>query len=138
MFVVIEYLTLDGRFTKIFGHHFMLVNYFKHRVRISFPFYLRQLLDYMILSIQNDPEGDHAFHEGLMVLIMNLLKDEKVDMSCISKKTMDVILRGVIRMRVMKKKVRTKMRRRLTRRGKITHLGAYLLRKVKERRWIMS
>lgn len=74
MFLVIEYLTLDSHFTKIYGHHFMLVNHFRHRVRIYFPFYLRQSLGNSILVFQNDPEGDHAYHEGLMVLIMNLLK----------------------------------------------------------------
>ena len=41
IFFVTEYLTLDGCFTKIFGHHFMLVNHFRYRVRISFLFYLR-------------------------------------------------------------------------------------------------
>lgn len=78
IFVVIEYLTLYGCFTKIFGHHFMLVNHFRHRVRISLPFYLRQLLDNTILAIQNDLDGDHAFHKGLMVLVMNLLKAKKI------------------------------------------------------------
>ena len=79
MFVVIEYLTLDGCFTKIYGHHFMLVNHFRHRVRLNIPFYLRQSLGNTILAIQNDPKGDHSCHEELAVLVMNLLKSKKVD-----------------------------------------------------------
>ena len=41
VFVIIEYLTLDGCFTKIYGHHFMLFNHFRHGIRINLPFYLR-------------------------------------------------------------------------------------------------
>ena len=79
MFVIIEYLNLDGCFTKIYGHHFMFVNHFRHRVRINFPFYLRKSLGNSILAFKNDFEGDHACHEGLIFLIMNLLKSKKVD-----------------------------------------------------------
>lgn len=89
MFVFIEYLTLDGCFTKIYGHHVMLINHFRHRVRINFPFYLRQSLDTTILALQNDPEGDHACHEGLMVLVMNFLKSKKVDRPHFKKKTLE-------------------------------------------------
>ena len=28
LFVIMEYLTLDGRFTKVYGYHFMLANHF--------------------------------------------------------------------------------------------------------------
>lgn len=94
MFVVIEYLTLDDRFTKIFGYHFMLVNYFRHRVRLNLPFYLRQSLGTTILAIQNDPEGGHACHEGLMVLVMNLLKSKKLDRPRFNKKTMECETKG--------------------------------------------
>ena len=72
--IVIEYLTLYGLFTKIFGYHFMTINHFRHKVRLNLPFYLRQSLGTIILAIQNDLEGDHACHEGLMVLVKNLLE----------------------------------------------------------------
>ena len=41
LFVIIEYLTLDGHFTKLYGYHFMLVNHFRHSIRLNFLFYLR-------------------------------------------------------------------------------------------------
>ena len=44
LFVIIEYLTLDGIFTKLYSYHFMLANHFRHGIRINFPFYLRQSL----------------------------------------------------------------------------------------------
>ena len=77
LFSIMEYLTLDGMFTKLYGYHFMLANHFRHDVRINFPFYLRQSLSFSIHAIQNDPNGEHVCHEGLMVLIMNVLKSKK-------------------------------------------------------------
>lgn len=94
MFVVIEYLTLDEYFTKIFGHNFMLVNHFRHRVRLNLPFQLQQSLGNTILAIQNNPEGDHACHEGLMALFMNLLKSKKVDRPHFSKKNLECDIEG--------------------------------------------
>ena len=41
MFVIMEYLTLDGRFTKFYGYHFMLANHFRRNVKINFPYYLK-------------------------------------------------------------------------------------------------
>ena len=46
------------------------------------------------MAIQNDLESDHAFHEGLMVLVMNLLKSKKVDRPCYSKKTLECETKG--------------------------------------------
>lgn len=89
LFVLIKYTTLDGHFSKIYGHHFMLVNHFMHGVRINFPFYLMQSLDGSILSLQNDPNGDHACHEGLMDLIMNVLKMKKVERPRMNRKTLE-------------------------------------------------
>ena len=38
--VIIEYISLDSRFDKIITHHFIMLNHFKHGIKISFPFYL--------------------------------------------------------------------------------------------------
>ena len=94
LFSLIEYVTLDGCFTKICGHHFMLVNHFRHGLRIDFPFYLCQSLGSTNLTLSNDLEGDHAFHEGLMVLIINLLKAKKVDKPRVSIKDLDYDTEG--------------------------------------------
>ena len=64
----------------------MLVNHFRHGVRINFPFYLIQSLDGTIMSLENDPNGDHACHEGLMVLIMKVLKLKKVERHRVKRK----------------------------------------------------
>lgn len=78
MFVIMEYLTLDGRFTKFYGYHFMMANHFRRNVKINFPYYLKQSLTISIQALQKDPNGEHVFHEGLMVLIMNTLKAKRI------------------------------------------------------------
>ena len=35
---VIEYITLDPRFDRARTHHFVILNHFRHNVRISFPY----------------------------------------------------------------------------------------------------
>ena len=38
--VIIEYISLDSRFDRIRTHHFVLLNHFRHGVKIYVPFYL--------------------------------------------------------------------------------------------------
>ena len=76
------------------GHYFMLVNHFRHGIRINLPFYLRQSLGNSILAFQNDLNGDHIFYEGLMVLIMNLPKSKKVGRTRSSQKMIDYEMKG--------------------------------------------
>ena len=73
-----EYLTLDERFTKCCGYHFMLANHFRHNVKINFPYYLKQSLSILVQALQRDPKGEHLCHEGLMVLILNVLKAKSI------------------------------------------------------------
>jgi hypothetical protein len=46
--VIMEYITLDGHFTRVFNHHFVLLNKFGHNNIVSIPQYL---LSY-IFSVQ--------------------------------------------------------------------------------------
>lgn len=43
--VLMEYLTVDGRFTKIYNYHFAILNHFHHGAKISLPFYLASSLN---------------------------------------------------------------------------------------------
>lgn len=38
--VIMEYFTLDGRLTRVYGHHFVLLNHFLYGIKVSLPFYL--------------------------------------------------------------------------------------------------
>lgn len=67
--VLMQYLSLDGCFTRMYGHHFVLLNDFRHKSKISFPFYLWSLLDSSI----KDHRKNHKsliLDEGLMLLIL--------------------------------------------------------------------
>lgn len=48
LIIIMEYITLDGRFTRVYGYHFSLLNHFHHRVRDSFPHYLFYSLNHSI------------------------------------------------------------------------------------------
>lgn len=50
--VLMEYLTIDGRFSKVYNYHFVILNHFRHGSKISLPFYLASSL--------NDSLADHA------------------------------------------------------------------------------
>ena len=78
LFVIMEYITLDGRFMKCYGYHFMLANHFRPSVKINFPYYLKQSLSIFVQGIHKDPNGEHVCHESLMVLIMNVLKSKRI------------------------------------------------------------
>ena len=73
-----EYLTLDGRYTKLYGYHFVLANHFRHDIRVNFPSYLLHSLTISTQAIQYELTREHVYHEGLMVLIMNVLKSKKI------------------------------------------------------------
>lgn len=51
LFASIEYITLDGRFTRAYGHHFVLLNHFHHGERVSLPYYLACSMDHTIKEI---------------------------------------------------------------------------------------
>lgn len=67
--VIMWYVNLEDRFTKILGHHFTLLNHFRHGLLISFPFFL---LSSMEVSIYVHLKNRRALvlHEGLIILIM--------------------------------------------------------------------
>ena len=37
---IIELITLNTRFNRVRTHHFILLDHFRHGIKISFPFYL--------------------------------------------------------------------------------------------------
>lgn len=38
--VIMEYITVDEHFTRVYGYHFALLNHFHYKVRVLFPYYL--------------------------------------------------------------------------------------------------
>lgn len=67
--VVIEYIMVDGHFTKVYGYHFVLLNHFWYKVRVYFPFYLLISLKHCILEHCENPRSFLVLHVGLIHLI---------------------------------------------------------------------
>ena len=72
--IIIEYVTLDPRFDRVRTHHFVLLNHFRHKVKISFPFYIYTSMAKNIEGFKKCPVKNLALHEGLLLLIYEFLK----------------------------------------------------------------
>lgn len=64
-----EYLTLDCHSTRVYGHHFVIMNHFRHGVKMSFLFYLMSILRANFNDHKKNPSKFPILHEGLLVLI---------------------------------------------------------------------
>lgn len=71
--MVVRYFTLDGRFSIIYGYHFMLLNHFRHNRAISFPYYLLLSLENGIQDHRKNPNNPYLY-EGLMLLLVDHIK----------------------------------------------------------------
>lgn len=64
--IIIEYFTLDPRFDRIRSHHFVILNHFRHVVKILFPFFPFTSMSKSIEGYKNKPINNPALHEGLL------------------------------------------------------------------------
>lgn len=67
--VIMNYLTLDGHYTRVYGHHFVILNHFCHGVNMSFPFYLMSALRANFSDHCKNSTKFPILHEILLVLI---------------------------------------------------------------------
>ena len=74
--ILIEYITLDSRFDRIRTHHFVLLNHFRHGVKIYFPFYLYTFMSKGIQGYKKKLVTNPALHEGLLLLVYKFLKNQ--------------------------------------------------------------
>ncbi len=74
--IIIEYVTLEPRFDRVRTHHFVLLNHFRHKVKISFPFYIYTSMTKNIESYKKCPVKNPTLHEGLLLLIFKFLKTQ--------------------------------------------------------------
>lgn len=51
LFATISYITLDERFTRACGHHFVLLNHFYYGDKVSLPYYLACSMDHTIREV---------------------------------------------------------------------------------------
>lgn len=75
---VIEYITLDPRFDRAHTHHFVILNHFWKKARISFPFYLLTSMSKAMDSFKKKPIANLALYEGLLLLIHEHFKAQTI------------------------------------------------------------
>lgn len=76
--IVIEYITLDTRFDRVRTHHFVLLNHFRHGIKISFLYYLLTSMSKAISSFKKKTSVNPALHEGLLLLIHKYFKAQTI------------------------------------------------------------
>jgi hypothetical protein len=72
--IIIEYFSLDPMFDRIRSHHFVMLNHFRHPVKIYFSFFLFTSMSKIIEGFKNKPINNPALHEGLLFLVYEFLK----------------------------------------------------------------
>jgi hypothetical protein len=72
-----EYFILDGRSKRVHKCHFVFLNHFRHKDRISFPFYLRYSLLHS-LEAHKKKDSRPILHEGLILLIEGYCKNQRI------------------------------------------------------------
>lgn len=80
-----EYFILDGRDKRVHKFDFVFLNHFRHKDRISFPFFLNHSL-LLTLYAQRKKESRLVLHEGLILLIENYCKSKAINPSLATKK----------------------------------------------------
>jgi hypothetical protein len=75
--VIMEYFTLEGRYSKVYNYHFSLANHFRHNITINFPFFLLCSLNQSITEhrVKNFP----VLHVRLILLIVDYARDHIPD-----------------------------------------------------------
>lgn len=65
---IMEYITVEGHFTRVHTYHFVLLNHFRHKKRISLPYYLFRSLSRSLNKHSKNPSTP-VLHCGLIFLI---------------------------------------------------------------------
>lgn len=68
-----RYITLEGFFSMINAYHFLMLNHFYHKKRISFPYYILASLDSSLKDHKRNPKN-LVFHVGLILLMSKYAK----------------------------------------------------------------
>eukprot|EP01018_Ginkgo_biloba_P010247 Gb_13456 [translate_table: standard] len=70
--VLMKYLTLEGKFRKLFGHHIAFLNAMRNKERINIPLFLFNSMEKSLISVKTG-KGKSPLHQGLMKLIMEFV-----------------------------------------------------------------
>eukprot|EP01018_Ginkgo_biloba_P022470 Gb_12244 [translate_table: standard] len=73
---IMKYLTLEGKFLKIFGYHIVILNSIRNDERINIPLFLLKSLEKSIKVVKTE-KGRVPLHQGLLKLLYLHEKDKR-------------------------------------------------------------
>lgn len=76
-----EFITLDGRFTRVYNYHFVILNHFWYKEKISMPYYLFCALNVGIKASISNPKTNPTMHESLIVILHNHIKNTTIHLN---------------------------------------------------------
>lgn len=71
-----KYLTLEGKFQKLFGYHIAILNSMRNKKKVNIPLFLFKSLE-KSMNVVKARKGKAPLHQGLMKLIVNFESNKK-------------------------------------------------------------
>eukprot|EP01018_Ginkgo_biloba_P031174 Gb_36132 [translate_table: standard] len=73
--VLMKYLTLEGKFRKLFGHHIAFLNCVRNREKVNIPLFLFNSLEKSVLAAKSG-KGKPPLHQGLMKMLVDFVSNK--------------------------------------------------------------
>eukprot|EP01018_Ginkgo_biloba_P008081 Gb_11347 [translate_table: standard] len=68
--VLMKYLTLEGKFRKLYGHHIAFLNFVRNREKVNIPLFLFNSLEKSVFAAKSG-KGKPPLHQGLMKMLVD-------------------------------------------------------------------
>eukprot|EP01018_Ginkgo_biloba_P005442 Gb_21171 [translate_table: standard] len=73
---VMKYLTLEGKFHKLFRYHIAIVNSMRNKKNVNIPLFLLKSMEKFVRAVKAG-KGKAPLHQGLMKLLVDFEKDRR-------------------------------------------------------------
>ena len=70
--VLMKYLTLEGKFRKLFGHHIAFLNFMRNKEKVNILSFLFNSLE-KLLIVAKSGKGKSPLHQGLMKILFDFV-----------------------------------------------------------------
>eukprot|EP01018_Ginkgo_biloba_P038988 Gb_36378 [translate_table: standard] len=73
--VLMKYLTLEGKFRKLFGHHIAFLNFVRNKEKVNIPSFLFNSLEKSLVEAKSG-KGKSPLHQGLMKMLFDFVSSK--------------------------------------------------------------
>eukprot|EP01018_Ginkgo_biloba_P022712 Gb_36500 [translate_table: standard] len=81
---IMKYLTLEGKFRKLFSYHIAILNSMRNKEKVTIPLFLLKSMEKSVRAVKVG-KGKAPFHQGLMKLLVDFENDKRGDVAGPSK-----------------------------------------------------